>query len=717
MDWSAHPSPRQPMSDSAPQRAREPAAHDLTGTTVGRFFIRRLLGQGGMGQVYEAEDTRLKRPVALKRMAPQLREDEHYRRRFLKEAECASRLTHQHIAGIYDVFEQEGEVFLVMEFVAGETLRQRMSRPIALDELLDIAAQCATALVAAQEQGIVHRDLKPENIMLTAAVQVKILDFGVARLQPRAGEATTQSGLSTTGGMAGTLAYMPPEALLEKAVDARSDVFSLGVTLYEVVTGQHPFLADTFLLTVERILHHVPPPVNLVNHKSPEELARILNKMLSKIPADRYATSADLLVDLRALHRTITFPTLTRPVSPAPVETTPVKSPSVPLPMPAPASSHAVAPERSGATTRIVTGVAAAVVLAAGLFLFWPERGWLSSVWTRLASGQSLIQVPVEEPIGLGSSSGSELLDSGVMQPPPPSPVVPTPEPIPPPAALAEQPAPPVPPTNANAVPPAKAAEASRLVSPQPSGSGAAAEGPYVSPGFGGVEVITDITAAQAVLTAPDGKAQECNTPCRFEDLRPGRYTMQISKSGYRTLRRILEVRAGRVASENQKIEPQRAQLEISSNPSQAEVFINGERQTSLTPTTIGLPPGRYRIVLQKAGFGRHEGSVELKDEDIRGLSFQLQAQQQAPSPTQSQPPMSRPPSRVVGWVEFRSVPPGADILVDGNSTGQRTPFRLELPAGQHSVTLFLRGYQSVQRTITVRENQAVPFQEVLAAQ
>jgi hypothetical protein len=110
---------------------------------------------------------------------------------------------------------------------------------------------------------------------------------------------------------------------------------------------------------------------------------------------------------------------------------------------------------------------------------------------------------------------------------------------------------------------------------------------------------------------------------------------------------------------------------------------------------------------------------VELKDEDIRGLSFQLQAQQQAPSPTQPQPqpPMSRPPSRVVGWVEFRSVPPGADILVNGNSTGQRTPFRLELSAGQHSVTLFLRGYQSVQRTITVRENQTVPFQEVLVAQ
>jgi hypothetical protein len=145
-------------------------------------------------------------------------------------------------------------------------------------------------------------------------------------------------------------------------------------------------------------------------------------------------------------------------------------------------------------------------------------------------------------------------------------------------------------------------------------------------------------------------------------------------------------------------------------------VFVNGEKQASLTPATISLPPGAYRIALQKAGYGRYEGSVELKDEDIRGLNFQLQAQTAQQQAARPQAPQA-PQARSAGFVDLRTVPPGADILVDGASTGQRTPSRLELPAGQHSVTLFLRGYRSVQRTITVPENQTLPLQEVLAAQ
>jgi len=707
------------MSDSAPQPAREAVAHDLTGTTVGRFFIRRLLGQGGMGQVYEAEDTRLKRPVALKRMAPQLRADEHYRRRFLKEAECASRLTHQHIAGIYDVFEQDGEVFLVMEFVAGETMRQRLQRPFPLDEVLDVFTQCATALVAAQEQSIVHRDIKPENIMLTPSLQAKILDFGVARVQPKAGEATTQSLLSTAGGMAGTLAYMPPEALLEKAVDGRSDIFALGVTLYEAVTGQHPFLTDTFLNTMERILHHAPLPVNLVNQKAPAELARIINKMLSKTPADRYATSADLLVDLRSLHRSITFPTFTTP-PPAPVETASI--PTAPLPAAAPALSAAqVAPKRTGAATKALIGVAAAGVLAVSLYLFWPGRGTLP-----LPPAQPVPDQPAGEVApAIGAPPETSLSGSVIpeLATPPVSPVPPAAQPAVPPAtprAVAEPNPPGGPAAAKSGAPPPAATEARRPAPPRPSppagaagDPGAPAEKPYVTPGLGDVEVITDVLEARALLTAANGKVQECLTPCTFADLQPGRYTMQLTKGGYRTLRRIVELRAGRIVSENQKLEPQRASLDITSVPPQAEVFVNGEKQLSLTPATISLPPGTYRIALQKAGYGRYEGSVELKDEDIRGLNFQLQAQstqQQAARP-------QAPQARAAGFVDLRTVPPGADILVDGASTGQRTPARVELPAGQHSLTLFLRGYRSVQRTITVPENQTLPLQEVLAVQ
>jgi len=287
---------------------------DLTGTTVGRFTVRVRLGAGGMGEVYRADDTKLKRSVALKRMAPHLRADARYRQRFLKEAERASRLTDQHIAGLYDVLEEGGEIFLVMEYVEGETLRQRLQRPLPTEQFLEIAGQCAEALVAAHQKDIVHRDLKPENIMLTPTGRVKVLDFGVAKRLPRPDETADTAGLdsvrSTAGGLSGTPAYMAPETLLEKEADGRADIFSLGVVFYEALTGRHPFLAASFVATSDRILREPPAPLTTYNPRAPVELERIVAKMLAKRPDERYQTAADLLVDLRALERGAPLPGL-----------------------------------------------------------------------------------------------------------------------------------------------------------------------------------------------------------------------------------------------------------------------------------------------------------------------------------------------------------------------------------------------------------------------
>ncbi|PYU14282.1 MAG: hypothetical protein DMG29_10030 [Acidobacteria bacterium] len=296
------------MAQPAPQSVG-PRDADLSGTTVGRFAVRARLGKGGMGEVYRAYDTALKRPVALKRITPRLQSDENYRRRFLHEAQCASGLTDQHIAGVYDVLEANNEIFLVMEYVEGVTLRQQLQRPISIEKLLGIAVQCAAALVAAHERGIVHRDLKPENIMLTPTSQVKILDFGVAKqLPPAEVTATTETVNGGSGLAAGTPAYMAPEALLEKDTDPRADIFSLGVILYEALSGRHPFLAGSFMATSDRTLHEVPPPLTRLNPKVPAELERIVAKMLAKNPDERYATAADLLVDLRAVQRAVAHP-------------------------------------------------------------------------------------------------------------------------------------------------------------------------------------------------------------------------------------------------------------------------------------------------------------------------------------------------------------------------------------------------------------------------
>jgi serine/threonine protein kinase len=286
----------------------EPASStltDLSGTTVGRFAIEQLLGRGGMGEVYRAQDTRLKRQVALKRISPALHVDQHTRRHLWKEAECASRLNDPHVAAVYDVIEVENELFIVMEYVEGQTLRRRLAKPFTIEEFLPIAVDCAMALACAHQAGLRHGDVKPENIVLTSSGQVKVLDFGVAKNLSRDFSTTTES-TRTGQQFAGTLPYMAPEVVQEKESDARADIFSLGVVFYEAVAGGNPFRAEGFLATCNRILHEDPLPC-VRGKRVPSELDRIVSKMLAKDPTQRYSSAGDLAVDLTALRQSL-FP-------------------------------------------------------------------------------------------------------------------------------------------------------------------------------------------------------------------------------------------------------------------------------------------------------------------------------------------------------------------------------------------------------------------------
>ena len=283
----------------------------LSGSVVGRFRIGDRLGKGGMGEVYRAEDTKLKRAVALKRLAPALRADSLYRHRFLEEAERASRFSDSHVAAVYDVLEVHGEIFLILEYVEGQNLRQRLRQRLSLDEFFTIAIQCAEALASAHKHGIVHCDIKPENIMLTDQGQVKILDFGVAKHLPRSDQSST---VDRAGTFAGTPAYMSPEVLLEEAPDGRADVFSLGVVAYEVLTGQHPFMAGSFVATTDRIRRETPASIRIFNRSVPEDLEALVNKAMAKEPAQRYASAQELLDDLRSVREGITPTGLLRAV-------------------------------------------------------------------------------------------------------------------------------------------------------------------------------------------------------------------------------------------------------------------------------------------------------------------------------------------------------------------------------------------------------------------
>jgi serine/threonine protein kinase len=294
------------MADQAARAALSTSAVDLVGMPVGRFRIQARLGTGGMGEVYLAEDTGLKRQVALKRITSRLRANAKSRQRLWKEAECASRLNDPHVAAVYDVIEESNELFVVMEYIEGETLRRRLARPVTVGEFVGIAQQSASGLSAAHRAGLLHRDIKPENIMLTSSGQVKILDFGLARELPL-GDDAAQETVDTTS-FSGTLLYMAPEVLDQKDTDARADIFSLGIVFYEALSGRHPFQRATLLETCNAILREELPALQVRNAEVPAELQQIVQRMLEKDPGARYATANEICRDLETLGKQIGLP-------------------------------------------------------------------------------------------------------------------------------------------------------------------------------------------------------------------------------------------------------------------------------------------------------------------------------------------------------------------------------------------------------------------------
>src|SRR5262249_5750712 len=313
---AAHEEPGSFLGDPAFDLAAESAVDALLGKSLGRYRILSLLGRGGMGEVYRAKDTTLGRDVAIKVLPSGFSIDRDRLRRFEREARAASALNHPNIITIHEFGQEEGVHFIVSEFIEGETLRRRIGSERAQGkrmngaEILELAIQITGALNAAHEAGIVHRDVKPENVMVRPDGLVKVLDFGLGKLVERrsydtatdvndASEALTASG--GTGVVMGTLNYMSPEQARGERLDARSDIFSLGVALYEMAAGRSPFARDTVADTIASILEKEPPPLAQFTSEVPEALELIIRKMLGKDREERHQTARELLGDLKSL--------------------------------------------------------------------------------------------------------------------------------------------------------------------------------------------------------------------------------------------------------------------------------------------------------------------------------------------------------------------------------------------------------------------------------
>ncbi len=759
---------------------------------AGRYEIVGELGRGAMGVVYKATDPVIGRAVAVKTI--KLSEEgtglsrPELLARFQTEARAAGLLTHPNIVVVFDAGEEEGLYYITMELVEGKSVQALLDAGHAfpLPRVLRIMEQTCSALQFAHERNVVHRDIKPANIMLTGDDTVKVTDFGTAKI--------LQFGtVQQTAHVMGTPSYMSPEQVKGRAVDGRSDIFSLGVMLYEMITGEKPFPGQSITTVIYKIVNEEPVPPRQINPSIHPGISAAVMRALAKEPEDRYQSCRELLEDLRN-YRAIggvegnprstmvlggqqTSPGVTvamnpgglrgmHPVAPqsAPTGRLAAMGAANPMQTPVPRRTGAI-PAYEAPKKRSIAGTIFGALLLLGVIAYGAYK--LRPVFNDARQHHDTAQTSSNEPAGRPtevapataelkpSASGSAELSPSTQADTPQTAAVDATESKSTPApstadakpAVVEKPAPqktePV--LNPQAAQfkqhidevieergltgkakvqgvgntlvlagklrPGEHAALLKLLRDAPAdvrvvdhieyddtpaaAADTADEGSHPTPlaGLGAIHIVTDVLGATAVLHGPMGRAlKQCQTPCSFNNLIPAKYSIDVKKDGYRPIETALQIKANSVSDQKLNLESLAKGLLLSSDPPGADVLIDGAKQSGQTPLTLPLAPGEYKLTLRLPGYEPYTGKVQVKDNVQTELSLKLNAKSNAR----------------IAWAQVDTIPKGAEIFVDGTTTGKTSPSRVELPIGLHTVTLRLDGFKEVRRTVEVSDGGTV---------
>lgn len=671
-------------------------------TRAGRYQIVSELGRGSMGVVYQGFDPIIGRTVAIKTMltegfAPA--EFEEYKARFQREAQSAGILAHPNIVTVYDFGEDSGVLYLAMEFLEGKSLQALVEEQTILpvETIIPMYEQVCSALDHAHRHRIVHRDIKPANIMILESGLVKVTDFGIAKMM--------SMGMTQAGQILGTPNYMSPEQVKGRSVDGRSDIFSLGVILYELVTGEKPFGGQNITTVIYKIINENPISPRELDATIPVGLSYVIQKALAKSQDERYQTCRELAEDLRnyrsvggAAAPSATVILRVPPIQAPPPEALPppARVPSAPVAAqpqvaaepqpPRPLSVQVIPPHRPqprGASPAVWVLLTLLVVGAAGggyyYFKYKPEHP-AATPTTPTA------ERPAETP-GTTTPPATE----GGTPTTPQTETVTTPPSNPPTETAAAQNTPSEPKAQVRE---AQGPELARPTAPPPAGGRGTA-----APKIGQLVVTSNVDGAKITI---DGRsAPGWVTPCTIPNLPAGAHSVVVSREGYSDAQESVTVEGGRTATVRPTLTVPSGEINIVTNPPGIEVFIDGQ--------AVGLSPARKTL-----GVGQHTYALRQAGKEIYSSAFEIRHDGQMLT---KKVDLGGGPAVPTGIVEVRTIPPGATVYADGKAVGGTTPTSLRLSAGRHTLTLSLSGYRPLQKEVDLPADGSIVINEKFSPQ